>query len=402
MAHLRTPGAMSVGIVSAIVGTAVGGLSTGLSSLARPMQVGSFRVIAAPSDEAARAITESTAFDFGTLGANETGSHRFTVVNGGRSPLSLAEGASSCSCTIGGLDREEIPPGESAIVTIDWKTKGQGGPFRQRVTVLTNDPLRPEISFEVSGTVVPKWRIDPDEVILDRLSASGSSSATVRLLTYGETRLNLERLSVETAGAAGDGSTTDPVSATSRPLSEEELRQDSPASGGFAIHVQAGPGLPVGPMRRTVRLELSVADSTEQGRDPVTLDIPVRGSVTGNVGIAGNGWDTANEMVALGHVSSATGASVDLFLTVKGPDRERVMPVVRERIPQSLVVDVGTPSPIGAGTVWKVPIQIRVPTGSRTCNHLGSRQGPLGRVVLETGLPDTPEMTLPVRVAIGP
>lgn len=402
MRHLRTPNAASVGVVSALLGTFVGGLSTGLSSLARPMQVGSFRVIAPPSAEAARAITESTEFDFGTQGANEAGSHRFAVVNGGRSTLSLAKGASSCSCTIGGLDREEVPPGESAIVTIDWKTKAQGGPFRQRVTVLTNDPLRPEISFEVSGTVVPKWRIEPDEVILDRLSAAGGASATARLLTYGETRLDLERLSVEAAGTARDGSTTDPVSATSRPLTAEELDRDPPASGGYAIEILAGPGLPVGPLRRTIRLELAIAGAAGAEHDPVTLDIAVKGSVTGNVGIAGSGWDTANEMVALGHVSSTTGASVDLFLTVKGPDRERVRPVVRERIPESLVVDVGAAAPIGAGTVWKVPIQIRVPTGSRPCNHLGSRQGPLGRVILETGLQDTPELTLPVRVAIGP
>lgn len=402
MAVLRAPSAASVSVVSAILGIAVGVSSTAATSLGRPMQVGSFRVIAPPSADSPRAVTETTAFDFGMFGANEAGTHRFPVVNGGRSPLSLAKGASSCSCTIGGLDREEVPPGEAAVVTIEWKTKGQGGPFRQRVTVLTNDPLRPEIAFEVSGTVVPKWRLDPEEVILDRLSAAGGAKAKVHLLTYGVTRLHLERLSVEAVGA-GDTDEADPVSAEARPLLAEELTALTPATGGFAIDILAGPGLPVGPVRRTIRLELAMAGEAEAGDEGrVTLDLPVRGSVTGEVGVAGHGWDSAAEMVALGHVSSSLGASVELFLTIKGPDRERASPVVRERIPESLVVDVGPAAPIGAGTVWKVPIQIRVPTGSRPCNHLGSRQGPLGRIVLETGLPNTPELTLPVRLAIGP
>ncbi|MFM8579481.1 MAG: DUF1573 domain-containing protein [Planctomycetaceae bacterium] len=404
MSQLEPPRASTVAVLSAIVGVAMGSLAAIANGLSRPMQIGSFRVVAAPSADSAKATTDETIFDFGSMGAEEAGAHQFKIVNGGKSVLSLSKGSSSCSCTIGGLDREDVPPGEAAMVSIDWKTKGQGGPFRQRVSVLTNDPLRSEISFEISGIVVPKWRLVPEEVVFDRISSASGANASIRLLTYGLFKPELRELIVEPVSGTPEATrSTSPMVADFRVLSERELEAESPATGGFVIDITVPPGLPVGPLRRTVRIRLeNLAALMESGDRNVTIDIPVKGSVAGDIVIAGNGWDSSNEMVALGNVSSTTGGGVDLFLTVKGPERERIKPVVREVVPDSISVELGEPSPIGAGTVWKVPIQIRVPVGSKTCNHLGSRQGPLGRIVLETGLASTPELTLPVRLAIGP
>jgi len=50
----------------------------------------------------------------------------------------------------------------------------------------------------------------------------------------------------------------------------------------------------------------------------------------------------------------------------------------------------------------RIPIDIEIPSGSRVVNHLCSQQGPAGRIVLDTGHPDSPELTIPVCVAIGP
>jgi len=52
--------------------------------------------------------------------------------------------------------------------------------------------------------------------------------------------------------------------------------------------------------------------------------------------------------------------------------------------------------------VKRIPISITIPAGSPACNHLGSQLGGLGRIVLETGHPDVPKLTIPVRVAVGP
>jgi hypothetical protein len=65
-------------------------------------------------------------------------------------------------------------------------------------------------------------------------------------------------------------------------------------------------------------------------------------------------------------------------------------------------VVVGEGKPMGSGAVVRIPLTITFPAGSPPCNHLGSSQAPAGRIVLDTGHPDSPTMTIPVSVAIGP
>jgi hypothetical protein len=91
-----------------------------------------------------------------------------------------------------------------------------------------------------------------------------------------------------------------------------------------------------------------------------------------------------------------------VFLTAKGPHRKSVRPTVREVVPDSLQVTVGEGRPIGAGGVVRIPVDIVIPAGSRAANHLCSQQGPAGRIVLDTGHPESPEFTIPVCVAVGP
>ena len=104
----------------------------------------------------------------------------------------------------------------------------------------------------------------------------------------------------------------------------------------------------------------------------------------------------------LGTVSGKTGHRSQLFLTARGPHRDAVRPVVREVVPDSLQVTIGAAGEIGDGGVVRVPIEIVIPAGSRPVNHLCTQQGPAGRILLETGHPDTPVLAIPVCVAIGP
>jgi hypothetical protein len=91
-----------------------------------------------------------------------------------------------------------------------------------------------------------------------------------------------------------------------------------------------------------------------------------------------------------------------LFLTARGNDRDRLRPVVREVVPPALEVTVGEPSPVGGGSVVRATITVVIPPGSQPANHLCSEQGPAGRIVLDTGHPDAPTLTVPVCVGIGP
>jgi hypothetical protein len=237
--------------------------------------------------------------------------------------------------------------------------------------------------------VVPTWKAVPDLVTLPKLSTKSDAVVTTTVYTYGDEPPQVDSL------AAIDDRTKSFFTVSSAPLSAAEIAQEPEATGGFTVSVALKPGLPIGPLRQTVRLVFRIPEE-------ITAEIPIEGSVAGDISFAGQKWDAARQRLILGQVSSRAGLTTSLFITARGPNRELVKPVVEEVVPSSLVVEVGAAEPIGSGAVLRIPVTVVIPPGSPTANHLGSEQAPSGRIVLATGLPDSPTVSLPVSVVIGP
>jgi hypothetical protein len=387
--------------VALVAGVAIGVGSAALEATLRPWRVGDFLAIDTPSDaEVPQVEAVETTHHFGSVGSGEKGQHAFVIRNRGTAPLVLTRGATSCTCTVSDLGASNdggdetaaekiVAPGGETTVSIQWTGKGAGGPFRQQATVLTNDPRRPEIAFVIEGTVVPTWRAVPDLITLPKLSTKSDAVVTTTVYTFGDEPPQVDSL------AAIDDRTKSFFTISSAPLSAAELAQEPEATGGFTVSVALKPGLPIGPLRQTVRIVFRIPEE-------ITAEIPIEGSVAGDISFAGQKWDAARQRLILGQVSSRAGLTTSLFITARGPDRELVKPVVEEVVPSSLVVEVGAAEPIGSGAVLRIPLTVVIPPGSPTANHLGSEQAPSGRIVLATGLPDSPTVSLPVSVVIGP
>lgn len=396
---VRGPAAWQVAVFALGVGGAVGVGTAALDAALRPWQIGGFRPGAAEADAAVpRAEADATHHAFGTVGSGGTGRHVFTIRNAGGAALALRRGASSCACTIGeiggadGTDpdaRVVVPPGGSVPVTVQWTGKGSGGPFRQQVTILTDDPRRPEIALVVEGTVVPTWKVVPEAVVLPRISAGGGAEAGVTVFTYGTAAPTVKAAVIDGDDAARlftlSTGTVDPAL----------VAAEEGATGAFRVDVAVKPGLPLGRLRRTI----SVTFETD---GEVTADIPLDGTVGGDLVLAGSGWDTGRQSLMLGTVSGRAGLKTQLFITAKGPHAAAVRPVVREVVPASLTVTVGEARPVGSGGSVRIPLEIAIAPGSGPVNHLCSESGPPGRIVLDTAHPETPALTIPVCVAIGP
>ncbi|MFM1902948.1 MAG: hypothetical protein RLZZ440_848 [Planctomycetota bacterium] len=396
---VRMPGAWTVAAAAAFAGGLVGATGSALKATLIPWQVGDLVPGTGPvAADAPRVEVAETTYAFGTVGTGETGSHRFEVRNAGGGPLTLRKGSSSCSCTVSDFDAEStegeeprrvVPPGESSLVTVQWKGKPPGGPFRQQVTVLTDDPRRPEIVFVVEGTVLPSWKAVPSVIALPRLTASASEQAATTIFTFGEEAPVVESLAIDHPQAAQF------FSLASAPLSSAEVAAEPGATGGFRIEVTVHPGLPLGLLKQTLSARFRMPQ-------PVTAELLFEGSVGGDLVLAGQGWDSSRQALRLGTVSGRTGLKTRLFLTAKGPHRDAVRPTVVETVPETLEVTVGEAKPIGSGGVVRIPLEIVIPPGSRPVNHICSEQAPAGRIVLATGHPDTPTLSIPVCVVIGP
>jgi hypothetical protein len=401
---MKIVNAWTVAGVAAAAGMAIGVGSAVIEAAMRPWRIGDFSLANAGADGATpRADAPETTHHFGTVGSGAKGRHAFLIRNTGSAPLTLTTGATSCSCTVSDLGtgdapgsgdaaaapRKTIPPGGETTVGIQWTGKGPGGPFRQQATVLTNDPRRPEIAFVIEGTVVPTWKAVPDLLAVPRLSNQSATTISAKVFTYGKESPRIESL------AAVDDRTKDFFTVTSLPLTVESIAAEPGATGGFALDVAVRPGLPIGPLRQILRMVLRIPEE-------ITVEIPLEGSVSGDISFTGPAWDAGGQRLSLGQVSSRSGLSTKLFITARGPNREQVRPVVREVVPPSLDVQVGAAEPIGSGAVLRIPLTVAIAPGSPPANHRGSEQAPVGRIVLETGLPDCPTISLPVSVVIGP
>ena len=392
------PDAWRVAVFAALVGAACGAGGAVLGKRLRPWTVGDFRVDAPQAGpRAPRAETPESSHRFGTVAVGAVGAHEFVVRNVGETPLTLRRGGSSCSCTVSDFDTTTsgtaasrvVPPGAETQVRVEWRGKGGGGPFRQQVSILTDDPRRPELVFVVEGMVVPTWRVVPERLVLSSVSASAGDRAEAAILTFGSVPPRVKAVSIDHPQAAQFFSLAASI------LDPDEVAAEPGATGGVRLTVDVKPGLPLGSLRQLVTVVLEMPEE-------VAVDVPLEGTVSGDLVLAGPGWDSSRRALLLGTVSGGSGFRTRVFLTARGPHRDQVRPSVAEVVPGSLQVTVGMGTPIGSAGAVRIPIDIVVPPGSRAANHLCTQTGPAGRIVLDTGHPDSPTFTIPVCVAVGP
>jgi hypothetical protein len=393
------PSAWLVAAAALVAGSLVGAGAAGLKAALLPWQIGDLQPLGGELPASApRVEVPESRHAFGTIGTGASGSHRFEVRNTGGGPLKLTRGSTSCSCTVSDFDSAEggapdaeklVLPGEAAFVTVQWKGKPPGGPFRQQVTILTDDPRRPELVFVVEGTVVPTWRAVPESLALASLSASGGERATVVMYTYGPEPPAVKDVTIDHPQAA------EFFSLATVPLSAEEVATEIGATGGFRIDVQIRPGLPLGRLRQTITATFTMPEEA-------VAEVPLEGSVGGDLVLAGPGWDSSRQALMLGTISGKAGLRTRIFLTAKGPHRDLVRPRLEETVPDTIQVTIGAGSPVGSGGVVRIPIDIVIPPGSRSVNHICSEQAPAGKILLATGHPASPTLSIPICVAIGP
>jgi hypothetical protein len=266
---------------------------------------------------------------------------------------------------------KRLPPGGAAKLLLKWRGK-KGGPFRQQATVFTNDPRRPEIVFVVEGFVVPVWKAEPKSIVLTSIPSQGGVKASSRIFTYGKEPPTVKEVSTP------DSETSQFVSFTTAPLSAEEIARERGATGGVLLDVEILAGVPIGPLRKTILIDLLLPEI-------VRAEVTIEGPVAGDLALAGQGWDSSRQVLQLGTISGRTGTNTQVFITAKGAHRDAVHPVVRDVVPASMQVAVGEGKPVGSGAVMRFPLTITIPAGSAPCNHLGSSQAPAGRIDDPTG-----------------
>lgn len=93
-------------------------------------------------------------FDFGQVARGEHVKHNFSLTNIGGDLLKISDVRASCGCTAAKPEKDELAPGESTNINVDFNSTGRSGKQIKIITVKTNDPDKPEIRFQLTGAVV--------------------------------------------------------------------------------------------------------------------------------------------------------------------------------------------------------------------------------------------------------
>jgi Protein of unknown function (DUF1573) len=101
-----------------------------------------------------KASSQEMEYDFGKVERGDHVMHNFVVTNVGGDLLKISDVRASCGCTAAKPEKDQIAPGESTNIKVDFNSTGRHGKQTKIITVKTNDPDKPEIRYMLTGIVI--------------------------------------------------------------------------------------------------------------------------------------------------------------------------------------------------------------------------------------------------------
>ena len=339
-----------------------------------------------------RVLVDDRSFNFGPVEREAEIRHDFRFTNAGKQTLTLKAGATTCShCTISELKQSEVAPGETVDVTVIYHTSYAQPTFRQTAKILTNDPEQPTVDLNIFGSVTTRYEVQPEVLVFSNVASD--ETRTVELKIYGHLSDEIGIADYKFAGAES----APYFEIHSEPIPREKLEQPN-AKSGCRVLVTLKPGLPLGPIRQTIRLTLRMAGID----DTPTVEVPVMGTIDADISIIGANYKSDAGKLTIGTVKASEGAKRDLLVLVRGEHRHDVTIKPVKIDPPWMKVTLGEPVDLPSGAATKIPMTIEIPRGSPPENHLGSDQGKYAEIHLETTHPQAKQIRMYVQFVVLP
>ena len=206
----------------------------------------------------AQSITvESPEHQFGAMAKSQIVQHAFVVKNTGKLPLKIKQVKPTCGCTAINQDKNDIlDPGESTKIDVTLRLSGLKGKVTKSISVITNDPKRPQISLSMSGTVIGGVQLSKELVDFGRVTSDQIASDKV-VVKIGKSNFQLQ--------ASG---------ATSKQIVSSLKKTND----GYELEIKTVPPLTEGRLKEVILL------SASGHRDPIG-HVLVSGFVVGDVDV---------------------------------------------------------------------------------------------------------------------
>jgi len=251
-----------------------------------------------------KAVPVEEEYEFGVMEVGETLKHTFEIKNEGAAPLKLKKGPTSCKCTLSELAQNEIPPGESATIELEWHPLKVNDTFQQRATIKTNDPNRKEVKLYIRGKVQQIVMLQPlNRWNLGAISETEVTTVTGHIYSAILEDFNITKLSVP----------SESITLSQRPFNEEE-KNEYEAKSGYTIQVEVDPNVEVGQFDYPVTIQTDIKDGK-------TFTVNLSGHRNGPLSVIpppGVTWFEESMGARLPEFSAAEGKKVTFTVYITG------------------------------------------------------------------------------------
>lgn len=338
-------------------------------------------------------IVDGPMYNFGVMQHGETMSHAFTFKNIGSGPMNLSMGGSTCKCTVGDLESSVLQPGEETSVKLTWTASAITRDFAQTATIYTTDPDHDEVQLSIRGRIAHSFSIEPSSLSLSNISTSEGLSRKFHVFTY--LKDSEELLDFEWS----DEDTREFVQIDCKPVvlegaEREEFAHHKNALKVHEVTVELKPGLRLGPISSRITFATDLGEKTGQ------LEVPVTGSVTGEITLfGGSSFNADLNLIDLGQVKQGETGSATVWMAVQGENRDSIVPTVETVEPEAaLKVTIDEPSIRGSRKVF--PLRFEVPKDAPEVYYPGGTKKSFGKVVLKTNQGESKELLIYVRLTV--
>ncbi|MEM1061014.1 MAG: DUF1573 domain-containing protein [Planctomycetota bacterium] len=265
------------------------------------------------------AVMPVTEFDFGVMRAGEVGKYGFKILNEGDAVLRLSPVETTCSCTVAGTPTDTVPPGEEAVVTVEWNPDKPFESFTQRASVDTNDPANSQLMFSITGKVTELVVVEPRRRWDVGVLGGEREPAEVSGVIYSEI--------VDAFDVVEAVTDSDTLEVSWAPLPAERLEKLE-AKSGYEVTAKIEISERVGAFSESFDLVASVPGETDEDGAPLPLNFPIelKGRRSGEivfVATPGVQWSAPRSLLSLGDFAGEDGASAELIVFVAGMGEER-------------------------------------------------------------------------------
>ena len=123
----------------------------------------------------------STTYNFGKVTGDTKILCEFVFTNTGNEPLIISNVIPSCGCMTAKPWTQQVAPGQKGSVPIEFNTAHYLGRVAKSATVICNDPVRSNLSLQITGDVWRPLQITPELANFNLNVETPSNSVTVRL-----------------------------------------------------------------------------------------------------------------------------------------------------------------------------------------------------------------------------